>query len=90
MGKSRVELARNGCQGFGACIELFPNSFPLLEVDGRSFFPVKGAEKVKKDDEVTTEALEMDERESVREGAEACPLNAIPVINLETDASSNK
>ena len=84
MGIFNVEIDKKSCQGFGACVELCPNFFQLSEVDGKSSFPVDGAEKVKKDDEIFAETLELDELECVREGAEACPFNAIHIVNLET------
>jgi len=84
LGKFRVEIDKNACQGFGACVELCPKFFQLSEVDGRSSFPVEGAEKVKKDDEIIAETLDLDELECAREGAEACPFNAIHITNVET------
>ncbi len=37
-----------------------------------------------KENEVVAETLELDELECVREAAEACPFNAIHILNLET------
>ena len=85
MGKFRVEIDKNACQGFGACVELCPKFFQLSEVDGKSSFSIEGAEKVKKDYEIVAEALGLDELECVRKGAEACPFNAIHIVNLEAD-----
>ena len=36
MAKFRVEVDRNICQGFGACVELCSESFYLSEEDGKS------------------------------------------------------
>ena len=85
MGKYRVEIEKNTCQGFGACVELCPKFFQLSEDDGKSSFPIEGAERVKKDDEIVAETLDLDELECAREGVEACPFNAIHIVNLETD-----
>jgi len=82
MGKFRVELDKSVCQGFGACVELCSQFFHLSNVDGKS--TIEGAKKVMKENEVVAETLELDELECVREAAEACPFNAIHIVNLET------
>lgn len=83
MSKFRVEIDKNACQGFGACIELCPQFFQLSDVDGKS--SIEGANKVMKENKVVAETLELDELECVREAAEACPFNAIHIVNLETN-----
>ena len=82
MGKFRVELDKKACQGFGACVELCPRFFQLSDVDGKS--TIEGAKKVMKENEVVLEKLELDKLECVREAAEACPFNAIHIVNVET------
>jgi len=82
MSKIRVEIDKNACQGFGACVELCPQFFQLSDVDGKS--SIEGAKKVMKENEVVAETMELDELECVREAAEACPFNAIHIENLET------
>ena len=82
MGKFRVELDKNACQGFGACVELCPQFFQLSNVDGKS--RIEGAKKVTKENEVVLETLELEKLECVREAAEACPFNAIHIVNVET------
>jgi len=82
MSKFRVEIDKNACQGFGACIELCPQFFQLSDADGKS--SMDGAKEVMKENEVVAEVLELDELECVREAAEACPFNAIHIVNLET------
>ncbi|MDH5438894.1 MAG: ferredoxin [Candidatus Bathyarchaeota archaeon] len=82
MSKFKVELDKNACQGFGACVELCPQFFQLSDVDGKS--SVERAKKVMKENEVVAETLELDELECVREAAEACPFNAIHIVNLVT------
>jgi len=83
MSKFRVELDKKACQGFGACVELCPQFFHLSDVDGKS--TIEGAKKVMKENEVVLETLKLDELECVREAAEACPFNAIHIVNLETE-----
>lgn len=85
MGKFRMEIDKNACQGFGACVELCPKFFQLSEDDGKSSITVEGAQKAKKNDETIVETLDLDELECAKEGAEACPFNAIHIVNLETD-----
>ena len=82
MGKFRVEIDKNACQGFGACVELCPQFFQLSDVDGKS--TIEGAKKVMKENEVVAETLELDKLECAREAAEACPFNAIHIVNLKT------
>jgi ferredoxin len=82
MSKFRVEIDKNVCQGFGACVELCPQFFQLSDADGKS--SMEGAKEVMKENEVVAEVLELDELECVREAAEACPFNAIHIVTLET------
>lgn len=82
MSKFKVEIDKNACQGFGACVELCPQFFQLSDVDGKS--SIEGANKVMKENQVVAETLELDELECVREAAEACPFNAIHIVNLGT------
>ena len=82
MGKFKVEIDKNACQGFGACVELCSQFFQLSDIDGKT--TIESAEKVKKENRVVAETLELDELECVREAAEACPFNAIHIVNLET------
>jgi len=77
-----MELDKKACQGFGACVELCPKFFQLSDVDGKS--SIKEAKKIMKENEVIAETLELEEMECVREAAEACPFNAIHIVNLET------
>jgi ferredoxin len=83
MSKFRVEIDKNACQGFGACVELCPQLFQLSDIDGKS--TIEGAKQVVKENEVVAETLELDELECVREAAEVCPFNAIHIVNLETN-----
>ncbi|MGQ9461000.1 MAG: ferredoxin [Candidatus Bathyarchaeaceae archaeon] len=77
-----MEIDKNACQGFGACVELCPKFFQLSDVNGKS--SIEGAKKIMKENEVIAETLELDELECVREAAEACPFNAIHIVNLKT------
>ncbi len=82
MGKFKVKIDKNACQGFGACVELCPQFFELSDVDGKT--TIKGGKKLTEDNEVVAEILELDELECIREAAEACPFVAIHITNLET------
>jgi len=77
MAKYRVEIDHTVCHGFGACVELC-SKFDLSDEDGKSH--VEGAKKVS-----NGEAVELDELGCHKQAAEACPFNAIHIINLETD-----
>ena len=82
--KFQVEVDKNACQGFGACVELCPKFFQLSDIDEKSSFSAKGAKRVKEGDDVVAETLQLDELECLREAAEACPFAAIRIVNLET------
>lgn len=83
MGKFRVEIDENVCQGFGACVELCPKFFNISDIDGKSH--IQGATRAKRENETFVEALELDQLECIRKAAEACPFKAIQITNLETD-----
>ena len=72
-----MEIDHNVCQGFGACVELC-SKFTLSDADGKSH--VEGAKKA-----ASGEAAELDELDCHKQAAEACPFNAIHIINLETN-----
>ena len=72
-----MEIDHNVCQGFGACVELC-SQFDLSDTDGKSH--VKGAQKVE-----NGETVELDELSCHKKAAEACPFNAIHIINLKTN-----
>ena len=82
MAKFRVDIDHNVCQGFGACIELC-SKFSLSDEDGKSH--IEGAEKVMKGNKAPGEAIELNELDCHMAAAEACPFNAIHIINLETN-----
>ncbi len=82
MGRYRAEIDKNACQGFGACVELCPEFFKLSDVDGKS--SIEGAKKIVKANQTVSEILEIDKLECIREAAEACPFNAIHIVDLET------
>ena len=82
MGRFRVEVDKNTCQGFGACVELCSRFFQLSDVDGKS--SIVGAERIMKEDKGVLETLDLDKLECINEAAEACPFNAIHIVNIET------
>jgi len=83
LSRFKVETDKNACQGLGACVELCSTFFQLSNVDGKSSFPIEGANKVKKGNEVVAETLELGELECVKDAGEVCPFNAIHITNLE-------
>ncbi len=82
MVRFRVEIDKNACQGFGACVELCPQFFQFSDVYGKS--TMGGAKQVIKENEVIAEILKLDKLECVKEAADAGPFNAIHILNLET------
>jgi ferredoxin len=83
MNKFRVEIDKQACQSFGACIELCPEFFKFSDIDSKS--SIEGAERISDKDVVVTERLELEELKCIKEAAEACPFNAIHITNLGTE-----
>jgi ferredoxin len=81
MAKFIVEIDKNVCQGFGACVELCPNFYKLGE-DGKSTM-LKDSKKVSEGEKVVKEVFETDDLECAKQGADACPYNAIHVTDVE-------
>lgn len=82
MSKYRVEIDREACQGFGACQELCATYYKVSEIDNKT--TIKGGQRVKEGGKETREVLEFSgELGCIRDGAEACPYNAIHILDLE-------
>ena len=77
MSKFRVEIDYTLCQGFGACVELC-SKFELSDETGKSH--LKDSKK-----ESNGESIDLEKLECHKQAAEACPFNAIHIINLETN-----
>jgi ferredoxin len=77
MGRFRVIIDHSACQGFGACVELC-SKFNLSDEDNKSH--VEGGKKSEKE-----EIVELDELDCHKQAAQACPFNAIHIIDLETN-----
>lgn len=82
MAKFVVEIDRKTCQGFGACVELCPQFYKLSETDGKSTM-LRNSKKTMEEDKVVKEVFETDDLECAKQGAEACPYNAIHVTDVE-------
>ncbi|MGD8566385.1 MAG: ferredoxin [Candidatus Bathyarchaeota archaeon] len=82
MAKFKVEISKDACQGFGACVELCSQFFQLSDKDGKSSFLSKRLGQAER--EATVEDLEPDDLACIQKAVEACPFNAIHVMNLET------
>jgi ferredoxin len=82
LAKFIVEIDKNACQGFGACVELCPKFFKLSDEDGKSTM-LKDSKKVSEGGKVVKEVFETDDLECAKQGADACPYNAIHVTDVE-------
>jgi len=80
MTKYRVEVDRETCDGFGACVELCSEYFYLSEEDGKS--KIRGGDEVMEDDQNVLDVLEVDELGCLRAAEKACPFDAIKVEEL--------
>jgi ferredoxin len=81
LAKFVLEIDRKTCQGFGACVELCPKFFKLSETDGKSTM-LKNSKKTIEEGKNVKEVIETDDLECARQGAEACPYNAIHVTDV--------
>jgi len=78
MPRYRVEIDRVACQGFGACEETCSSWYHVSETDNKT--TLKGGKRVSD----ALEVLEVPgELGCIRDGAEACPYNAIHILDLE-------
>jgi ferredoxin len=83
MARFEIEVDRTTCQGFGACVELCPQSFRLSDSDGKT--EIEGGKKIIEKGTAVRELLETDQLGCIREVAEACPFNAIHIIDTKTN-----
>ncbi len=77
MGKYRVEIDHNVCQGFGACVELC-SDFVLSDETGKSHM----SDATKNENGETKQLTELG---CYEKAAKACPFNAIHITNLENN-----
>lgn len=81
-GKKRYKISfdREGCIGAAACAAVNPDFWKIVK-DGKA--ELKDAKKL---DENRTQELEIEEKDFKKnlESAEACPVNVIHIIDLET------
>lgn len=82
MAKFVVEIDKKTCQGFGACVEICPSFFKLSDDDGKSTM-LKDSKKIVEDGKLVREVYETNDLGCTKEGAEACPFNAIHVKDVE-------
>ena len=80
MGKYRVEVDRTICQGFGACMELCPDSFILSEGDGKAL--LQGGKEETEGGRSTKASIETDDLGCYGQAEATCPFKAIRVIEL--------
>lgn len=80
MDKYNVEVDRNVCQGFGACVELCPESFYLSDRDGKT--KIRGAQEITEDDRNVKDVIEVDDLGCFGLAEETCPFKAIKVVKL--------
>jgi ferredoxin len=80
MAKFSVEVDRNVCQGFGACVELCPGSFYLSDLDGKT--KIMGAKEISEDERNVKDVIEVEDLGCFRLAEEACPFKAIKVVEL--------
>ncbi len=80
MAKYRIEVDREICQGFGACVELCPEEFYLSDEDGKS--KLNSGEPVHTDEGNIKDFIEVDELGCYGQAEAACPFKAISITRL--------
>jgi len=79
----KIVYDREGCIGAAACVAAYPERWSLMD-DGKA--DITG-EDVKKNDDNTEQTVEISEEEfqKMMDSAQACPVNVIHIVDLETD-----
>lgn len=78
----KIDYDREGCIGAAACVAAYPERWQLAD-DGKA--DIQGAGVTKNDDN-TRQEVEVTEEEfqKMMDAAQACPVNVIHIIDLET------
>ena len=78
----RIVYDREACIGAAACVAAYPERWSLMD-DGKADVIGEG---VKRNDDNTEQTLEFTEEEfqKMMDAAQACPVNVIHIIDLET------
>lgn len=78
----RIVYDREGCIGAAACVAAYPERWSLMD-DGKADVIGEG---VKRNDDNTEQTLEFTEEEfqKMMDSAQACPVNVIHIIDLES------
>ncbi len=79
----KIVYDREGCIGAAACVAAYPERWNLAD-DGKA--DLQGGNVTKNDDN-TEQQLEISEEEfqKMMDSAQACPVNVIHIIDLDTD-----
>ena len=80
MGNFRVEIDRDVCQGFGACVELCSESFYLSEEDGKS--RLREGRQITSHEGSVKDALEVRKLGCIGQAEATCPFSAISITKL--------
>jgi ferredoxin len=80
MPKYRIEIDREICQGFGACVELCPKEFYLSEEDGKS--KLKNGEPASTGEGNAKDFIEVEDLGCYGQAEATCPFKAISVTRL--------
>ena len=80
MVKIQVEIDREVCQSFGACVELCSESFYLFEEDGKS--SLKDGREITTHEGNVKDAIEVRNLGCYGQAEATCPFNAIRITRL--------
>lgn len=79
MGKKyRIEYDREGCIGAFSCVSIDPDHWEMA-ADNKA--DLIGGEK---EDGIWVREVEPEDEDALIEGAQACPVNVIKIIDMET------
>ncbi len=76
-----VEIDRDVCQGFGACVELFSESFYLSEEGGKSRF--QDGREITIHEGNVKDAIDVRKLGCYGHAEATCPFNAISITRLK-------
>jgi len=80
--KYKIDYDRGACIGAAACDVIAPNVF-LIDSEGKATIKLPNTEKTPEKEIVIVE-LDPVELEQLKNAAEACPVNIIHIIDVET------
>ncbi|QQG40091.1 MAG: ferredoxin [Candidatus Aenigmatarchaeota archaeon] len=85
MGRYRIEYTRNKCIGAFSCVSIDSDNWTMNDDNKADLVNGKKIQEEKDgQDEIWAVEVELDDPKNLVAGAQACPVNVIKVIDLQT------